>query len=35
MKPKGVHFEKNGWNYISVSGSPKERGYSYGFYCAK
>lgn len=25
-----VTYEKNGWIYVSVKGSPKERGYSYG-----
>ena len=24
------HYTKNGWLYISVSGSPKEIGYGYG-----
>ena len=31
----GICYEKNGWMYISVSGSPKDRGYAYGYYCAK
>jgi hypothetical protein len=31
----GISYEKNGWKYISVKGSPKERGYAYGFFCAK
>ena len=26
----GIRYEKNGWIYISVSGSPYERGYAYG-----
>jgi hypothetical protein len=30
----GISYDKNGWKYISVKGSPKERGYSYGFFCA-
>ena len=35
MIKNGICYEKNGWLYISVSGSPKERGYAYGYYCAK
>jgi hypothetical protein len=36
MKLKnGFSYEKNGWNYISVKGSPKERGYAYGYLSAK
>jgi hypothetical protein len=31
----GISYDKNGWKYISVSGKPKERGYAYGFLCAK
>ena len=31
----GVYYEKNGWMYISVRGKPKERGYAYGYFCAK
>ena len=27
----GTMYEKNGWKYISVNGSPKERGYTYGY----
>ncbi len=30
----GIGYDKNGWKYISVKGSPKERGYAYGFLCA-
>jgi len=30
----GISYDKNGWKYISVKGSPKERGYAYGFFCA-
>jgi len=30
----GISYDKNGWKYISVKGSPKERGYAYGFLCA-
>jgi hypothetical protein len=34
-KPKnGNSYKKNGWQYISVKGSPKERGYAYGYFCA-
>uniref|UniRef100_A0A6C0JI88 Uncharacterized protein n=1 Tax=viral metagenome TaxID=1070528 RepID=A0A6C0JI88_9ZZZZ len=31
----GYTFNKNGWKYISIKGKPKERGYAYGFACAK
>jgi hypothetical protein len=31
----GVSYEKNGWTYISIKGKPKERGYAYGYLCAK
>jgi hypothetical protein len=31
----GRMYEKDGWKYISVKGEPKERGYAYGFFCAK
>ena len=31
----GFSFEKNGWKYISIKGNPKERGYAYGYLCAK
>jgi hypothetical protein len=31
----GFTYEKNGWKYISISGKPKERGYAYGYLCAK
>jgi hypothetical protein len=31
----GISYEKNGWLYVSVKGSPKERGYAYGYACAK
>jgi len=30
----GICYEKNGWTYISIKGSPKERGYAYGYFCA-
>ena len=30
----GSMYEKNGWKYISVKGSPKERGYTFGYYSA-
>ena len=30
----GISYEMNGWKYISVKGSPKERGYAYGYLCA-
>ena len=36
MKIKnGISYEKNGWKYISIKGKPKERGYAYGYLCAK
>ena len=31
----GIFYEMNGWKYISVKGSPRERGYTYGYFCAK
>jgi hypothetical protein len=31
----GLKYEKNGWVYISIQGDPKERGYAYGYLCAK
>jgi len=31
----GLSYEKNGWKYISIKGKPKERGYAYGYLCAK
>ena len=31
----GISYEKNGWKYISIHGKPKERGYAYGYLCAK
>jgi hypothetical protein len=30
----GISYEKNGWIYISVKGTPRERGYAYGYFCA-
>ena len=30
----GISYEKNGWMYVSVKGSPRERGYTYGYFCA-
>jgi hypothetical protein len=36
MKIKnGFTQKKNGWRYISVKGKPRERGYAYGYFCAK
>jgi hypothetical protein len=36
MKIKnGFSYEKNEWTYICVKGKPKERGYAYGYLCAK
>jgi len=31
----GFSYEKNGWKYISIHGDPYERGFSYGYLCAK
>ena len=31
----GISYELNGWKYISVFGSPAERGFAYGYLCAK
>ena len=31
----GLAYEMNGWLYVSIKGSPKERGYAYGFLVAK
>jgi hypothetical protein len=31
----GLSYEENGWKYISIKGNPKERGYAYGYLCAK
>jgi hypothetical protein len=30
-----VTYKKNGWKYVCIKGNPKERGYAYGFACAK
>ena len=36
MKLKnGISYKLNGWRYVSVRGSPKERGYAYGYFVAK
>jgi hypothetical protein len=35
MKIKnGIVIKNNGWKYISIKGTPKERGYAYGYLCA-
>jgi len=31
----GIYYELNGWKYVSVKGSPEERGYAYGFLMMK
>jgi len=31
----GISYEKNGWKYVSIKGKPKERGFAYGYLCAK
>lgn len=35
MKINGFSYDKSGWKYISVFGEPKDRGYAYGYLCAK
>ena len=35
MKDNAITYKKNGWKYICIKGAPKERGYAYGFACAK
>ena len=30
-----MSYDLNGWKYISVYGSPKKRGYAYGYLCAE
>lgn len=36
MKLKnGISYKLNGWTYVSVRGTPKERGYAYGYFVAK
>lgn len=32
---KGEEHYINGWHYIHIYGSPIERGYAYGYFCAK
>tara|TARA_B110000971_G_scaffold82988_1_gene85046 strand:- start:1837 stop:3249 length:1413 start_codon:yes stop_codon:yes gene_type:complete len=35
MKLKnGFSYDKHGWKYVSIRGTPKERGYAYGYLCA-
>jgi len=34
MSKNAVTYKKNGWKYISVKGTPHERGYAYGYVCA-
>jgi len=31
----GICYDINGWKYMSISGSPRERGYAHGFFIAK
>jgi hypothetical protein len=31
----GIRYETNGWTYLSVKGSPSERGYAHGYLVAK
>lgn len=36
MKIKnGICYDVNGWKYMSIRGSPKERGYAHGYFIAK
>jgi len=32
---KGYRYDKNGWVYLHLEGSPKERGFQYGYLAAK
>ncbi len=34
-KLNGFMYDQNGWKYISINGKPRERGYTYGYFCAK
>jgi hypothetical protein len=31
----GICYDLNGWKYLSIRGSPKERGYAHGYFVAK
>ena len=31
----GISYELNGWKYISIKGTPRERGYAHGYLAAK
>ena len=31
----GISYEMNGWLYISVKGTPKERGFAHGYFASK
>lgn len=35
MIKNGKMYKMNGWKYISIKGTPKERGYAYGYLCAE
>jgi hypothetical protein len=36
MKLKnGICYDLNGWKYMSIRGSPRERGYAHGYFVAK
>jgi len=35
MVKNGMSYDINGWKYISIKGKPRDRGYAYGFLCAK
>jgi hypothetical protein len=30
----GISYDMNGWKYISVKGTPKERGFAHGYFAA-
>ena len=31
----GISYDLNGWKYISIKGTPRERGYAHGYLAAK
>jgi hypothetical protein len=31
----GISYDMNGWKYISLKGTPKERGFAHGYFAAK
>ena len=30
----GIFYKQNGWNYVSLRGSPREVGFAYGYLLA-